>query len=121
MEDVNRRRRKFLSLSKLECSLRKINSTEIRLRWTFSALPSSKLNLPNCSIENELKGESQEKGARAGNTRKGGGMFGPPCSPVPFEKWFLQAGRYATKGEKPLRVTICFFDRAAVQRYGRIN
>ena len=26
---------------------------------------------------------------------------------VPCEHWFLQAGRYATKGEKPLRATVC--------------
>ena len=40
---------------------------------------------------------------------------------VPCKQWFLQAGRYVTKGEKPLRAPVCFFDRAAVQRYGRIN
>ena len=40
---------------------------------------------------------------------------------VPCKQWFLQAGRYATKGEKPLRASVCFSDRAAVQRYGRIN
>ena len=40
---------------------------------------------------------------------------------VPCKQWFLQAGRYATKGEKPLRASVCFFDRTAVQRYGRIN
>ena len=34
------------------------------------------------------------------------------------KQWFLQAGRYATKGEKPLRASVCFFDRAAVQHYG---
>ena len=33
----------------------------------------------------------------------------------------LQAGRYATNGEKPLRGTVCFFDRAAVQYHGLIN
>ena len=27
---------------------------------------------------------------------------------VPRKQWFLQAGRYATKGEKPLRATVCF-------------
>ena len=37
------------------------------------------------------------------------------------KQWFLQAGRYATKGEKPLRASVCFFDRAAVQHYGWIN
>ena len=37
---------------------------------------------------------------------------------LPCEQWFLQAGRYATKGEKPLRATVCFFDRATVQRHG---
>ena len=26
---------------------------------------------------------------------------------VPCEPWFLQAGRYAAKGEKPLRATVC--------------
>ena len=40
---------------------------------------------------------------------------------LPRKQWSLQGGRYATNGEKPLRATICFFDRAAVQRYGRIN
>ena len=40
---------------------------------------------------------------------------------LPCKQWFLQAGRYATKGEKPLRASVCFFDRVAVQRYGRIN
>ena len=40
---------------------------------------------------------------------------------IPCKQWFLQAGRYATKGEKPLRASVCFFDRAAVQGYGRIN
>ena len=35
--------------------------------------------------------------------------------PLPSEKWFVQAGRYATKGEKQLRATVCLFDRAAVQ------
>ena len=27
---------------------------------------------------------------------------------VPCEQWFFQAGRYGKKGEKPLRVTVCF-------------
>ena len=27
----------------------------------------------------------------------------PPC-----EQWFLQAGRYASMGKKPLRATVCF-------------
>ena len=36
MEDVNKRKRIFLSLSKLECSLQEIYSTEIRLHLTFS-------------------------------------------------------------------------------------
>ena len=40
---------------------------------------------------------------------------------IPCKQWFLQAGRYATKGEKPLRASVCFFDRTAVQGYGRIN
>ena len=40
---------------------------------------------------------------------------------VPCKQWFLQAGHYATKGEKPLRASVCFIDRATVQRYGRIN
>ena len=39
---------------------------------------------------------------------------------IPCKQWSLQAGRFATKGEKPLRASFCFFDRAAVQRYGRI-
>ena len=39
---------------------------------------------------------------------------------LPCEQWFLLGGRYATKGEKPLRASVCFFDRAAVQRHGRI-
>ena len=43
------------------------------------------------------------------------------CRCLPCKQWFLQAGRYATKGEKPLRASVCFFYRAAVQRYGRIN
>ena len=33
---------------------------------------------------------------------------------IPCEQWFLPAGRHATKGEKPLRKIVCFFDRAAV-------
>ena len=42
-------------------------------------------------------------------------------SRVPCERWFLQVGRYASKGEKPLRTTVCFLDRATVQqRHGRI-
>ena len=40
---------------------------------------------------------------------------------LPCKQWFLQAGSYATKGEKPLWATVCFFDWAFVQRYGRIN
>ena len=40
---------------------------------------------------------------------------------LPCKQWFLQAGRYATKAEKPLGSSFCFFDRAAVQPYGRIN
>ena len=40
---------------------------------------------------------------------------------LPSEQWFLLAGRYAMKGEKPLRAIVCFFDQAAVQRHGRIN
>ena len=39
---------------------------------------------------------------------------------LPCKQWFLQARRYATKGEKPLRASVAFFDRAAVQRYGGI-
>ena len=27
---------------------------------------------------------------------------------LPCEQWFLQAGRYAKKGEEPLRATVCF-------------
>ena len=27
---------------------------------------------------------------------------------LPCEQWFLQAGSYATKGEKPLRTTVLF-------------
>ena len=27
---------------------------------------------------------------------------------VPCEQWFLQAGRYASMGKKPLRATVCF-------------
>ena len=27
---------------------------------------------------------------------------------IPCEPWFLQAGRYATMGRKPLRATVCF-------------
>ena len=30
-------------------------------------------------------------------------------SAVPCELWFLQAGRYVTKGEKLLRAIVCFF------------
>ena len=37
MEDVNKRRRIFLSLSKLECGPQEINSREIRLHLSFSA------------------------------------------------------------------------------------
>ena len=46
-----------------------------------------------------------------------------PQSPtvIPCKQWFLQDGRYATKGWKPLRASVCFFDGAAVQCYGRIN
>ena len=33
---------------------------------------------------------------------------------IPCKQWFLQAGRYATKQEKPLRASVCFFDRAAI-------
>ena len=40
---------------------------------------------------------------------------------LPRKQWSLQGRRYATNGEKPLRATICFSDRAAVPRYGRIN
>ena len=40
---------------------------------------------------------------------------------LPCKQWFLQAGRYATKGEKSLQASVCFSDRAAVQPYGRIN
>ena len=40
---------------------------------------------------------------------------------IPCKQWFLQAGSYATKGEKPLRASVSFFDRAAVQPYGGIN
>ena len=36
-EDVNKRRRIFLSLSKLECGPQEINSGEIRLHLSFSA------------------------------------------------------------------------------------
>ena len=36
MEDVNKRRRIFLSLSKLNCDHQEINSREIRLHLTFS-------------------------------------------------------------------------------------
>ena len=35
MEDVNKRRRIFLSLSKLKCGPHEINSREIRLHFTF--------------------------------------------------------------------------------------
>ena len=38
MEDVNKRQRIFLSLSKLECGPREINSREIRLHLTFPAI-----------------------------------------------------------------------------------
>ena len=37
MEDVDKRRRIFLSLSKLECAPQEINSREIDLHLTFSA------------------------------------------------------------------------------------
>ena len=37
MEDVNERRRNFLSLSKLECGPQEINSREFCLHLTFSA------------------------------------------------------------------------------------
>ena len=37
MDDVNKRRRMFLSLSKRECGPQEINSRKIRLRLTFSA------------------------------------------------------------------------------------
>ena len=37
MEDVNKRRRIFFSLSKLECAPQEINSREIRLHLSFSA------------------------------------------------------------------------------------
>ena len=37
MEDVNKRRRIFLSLSKLKCGPHEINSREIRLHFTFQA------------------------------------------------------------------------------------
>ena len=37
MEDVNKRRRNFLSLSKLECGPQEINSREICLHKAFSA------------------------------------------------------------------------------------
>ena len=37
MEDVNKRGRFFLSLSKLECDSKEISSREIRLHFTFSA------------------------------------------------------------------------------------
>ena len=37
MEDANKRRRIFLSLSKLECGPHEITSKEIRLHWTFLA------------------------------------------------------------------------------------
>ena len=36
MEDVNKRQKKFLFLSKLECGPQEINSREIRLHLTFS-------------------------------------------------------------------------------------
>ena len=32
------------------------------------------------------------------------------------EQWFLQAGRYASMGKKPVQASVCFFDRAAFQR-----
>ena len=38
IEDVNKRQRIFLSLSKLECGPQEINSREIRLHLTFSAI-----------------------------------------------------------------------------------
>ena len=41
MEVANKRRRIFLSLSKLECGLHEIASKEIRLHWTFSANSSN--------------------------------------------------------------------------------
>lgn len=37
------------------------------------------------------------------------------------KQWFFLAVRHATMGEKPLQVTVSFFDQAAVQRSGRIN
>ena len=45
--------------------------------------------------------------------------FKLPCSAC--EQRFLQAGHDATKGEKPLRATVCLFDGAIVHRHGRIN
>ena len=45
--------------------------------------------------------------------------FKLPCSAR--EQRFLQAGHDATKGEKPLRATVCLFDGAIVHRHGRIN
>ena len=58
MEDVNKRRRDVLSLSKLESSPQEINSREIyyikrlfiQLKVTFS-LPSSKLKLPTACLK----------------------------------------------------------------------
>ena len=38
MEDVNKRRQIFLSLSKLECGPQEINSKEIRLHWRFQGI-----------------------------------------------------------------------------------
>ena len=37
MEDINKRRRSFLSLSNLECSPKEINSREIHLHFTLLA------------------------------------------------------------------------------------
>ena len=35
---------------------------------------------------------------------------------VPCEQWFLQTGRYASMGKKPLRVTVCFSIEHALPR-----
>ena len=45
MDDVNKRRRTFLPLSKLKCGLQEINSGEILLHLTFSANWNKQLEL----------------------------------------------------------------------------
>ena len=40
---------------------------------------------------------------------------------VPCEQWFLQAGRCATKVEKPMRATVCFSIEHAHSRDGYVK